>query len=268
VTARPGEAALAVEGLHAGYGAESVLQGVSCAVARGEIVVLFGPNGCGKTTLFRCCLGLLRPTAGRVCAEGHDIGALTVRQRARLLAYVPQEHGLAFPYRVRDVVLMGRTPHVGGWLLHPGRAHRDAAQAALERVGIADLAERRYPELSGGQRQLVLIARALAQATPVMLLDEPTSHLDYRNQVRIWRTLQALAAEGISLVVCSHDPNHAVWFADRVVVLHEHRVLASGAPSTVFIDGALDRVYDGHCTVSALDGTHVVIPRGIGSGSP
>jgi len=256
---------LVVEDLHVGYGGTPVLRGVSFVAAPGEVVVLFGPNGCGKTTLFKSCLGLVPTTSGRIVVDGRDAHALRVRDRARLMAYVPQEHGLPFPYRVRDVVLMGRTPHASGWLLHPGHAHDVAALAALERVGIADLAERRYPELSGGQRQLVLIARALAQATPVMLLDEPTSHLDYRNQVRIWRTLRALAAEGITLVVCSHDPNHAVWFADRVVVVHEQRVLASGLPSEVFIDGALDRVYDGHCTVVALDGTHLVLPRGVGS---
>ncbi len=258
---------LVVDRLHAAYGRTPVLRGVSFAAAPGEIAVLFGPNGCGKTTLFRCCLGLVRTTAGRVLASGRDTSTLGVRERARLMAYVPQEHGLPFPYHVRDVVLMGRTPHVDAWRLQPGQAHEAIAMTALERLGIADLAGRRYTQLSGGQRQLVLIARALAQAAPVMLLDEPTSHLDYRNQIAIWRTLRALAAGGITLVVCTHDPNHAVWFGDRVVVLHEHRVLANGPPSAVFIDGALDRVYEDHCTVAALDGTHVVVPRGLGAGA-
>jgi iron complex transport system ATP-binding protein len=253
---------LSVRRLSFGYGTRPVLHDVSFDAAEGRVCGLFGPNGCGKTTLFRCCLGLERGRAERLTVDGHSVASMAAGDRARLMAYVPQEHKPPFPLRVRDVVMLGRTPYLG--LL--GRASVDddrVVDATLERLDLADLAARPYDRLSGGQRQLALIARAVAQQTPVILLDEPASGLDFRNQVRIWRLLGELAAGGTTVVCCTHDPNHVAWFCHRVVVMNQGRVVADGRPDTALDLQTLERLYPGICATGQADGIQVVHPSGL-----
>jgi iron complex transport system ATP-binding protein len=250
---------LSVRNLHFSYGRVPVLKGVSFEARPGEVCGLFGPNGCGKTTLFRCCLGLLGGRADVLAVNGRSLAALPAARRARLIAYVPQEHSLPFPLAVRDVVMLGRTPHMG--LL--GRASEDDRRIVartIGRLGLRDLIARPYDRLSGGQRQLVLIARAMAQRTPVILLDEPASGLDFSNQLSIWRALRELASDGTAVVCCTHDPNHVSWFCDRVVVMKSGCVIADDRPVEALNAASLERLYPGSCTVEHAAGLQVVVP--------
>ncbi len=247
--------------LHFSYGREPVLRGVSVRIEGGILCGLFGPNGSGKTTLFKCCLNLLRSPRGTITLGGRDIRSLTVVETAKIVAYVPQQHKPPFPYLVKEVVLMGRTPHLGRGIFDIVGTHKAIAAESLDRVGILHLADRRYDQLSGGQRQLVLIARAIAQQTPVLVLDEPTSALDFSNQIRIWEILQELAREGRTVVACSHDPNHVAWFCDRVLVLSEGRVVVEGHPDFAITESTIGGVYGDTCSVRRIDGIRVVIPK-------
>lgn len=255
-----GPAVLQVENIYFDYGRKPVLQGISFRVEKGQVCGLFGPNGCGKTTLFRCCLKFLKADKGCIRVKGVNIDNMSVKELARLVAYVPQEHRPTFPYLVREMVLMGRTPHMRNSFRVGGRDQRIALEA-MKVLGISSIAERSYNELSGGQRQMVLIARAIAQGTGLIFLDEPTSALDFSNQMKIWKVLRDIAAQGVSIVACTHDPNHVAWFCDRIVILHEEGVLTDGFPSQTITQKVLDTIYAGVCDVKSMDGIKMVIPR-------
>ena len=253
---------LVVRDLHFAYGSLPVLNGVSLDSNAGEVCGLFGPNGCGKTTLFRCCLGLLQAHADTLAVDGHTVATLLPAQRARLMAYVPQEHKPPFPLLVRDVVMLGRTPYLG-LLGRATAADRRIVRETIEWIGLSDLADRPYDRLSGGQRQLVLIARAVAQRTPMILLDEPASGLDFHNQMLIWQVLRTLAASGTAVLCCSHDPNHVVWFCDRVVVMQAGYVVAEGHPADALGASTLQRLYPDLCELAVADGAPVVLPTDV-----
>lgn len=245
---------------HPGAGAE-VLCGVDVAVAAGEVVAVLGPNGCGKTTLLRCVAGHWRPTAGRVVVAGQDVAALSARRRARAVATVAQEHEMSFDYDVSEVVLMGRTAHVGPFSA-PGRRDRHAAEQALAAVGGAALATRRFGALSGGEQQLVMVARALAQAAPVLLLDEPTSHLDLRNQLLVLECVRAIAArQRLTVLMSLHDPNLALAFADRVLMLAGGRVHGDGPATQVVSAASLAAVFGVEADVVEVAGRRAVVAR-------
>jgi iron complex transport system ATP-binding protein len=251
---------LSVQGLHFSYGTKRVLSGISFEVGPGRLCGLFGPNGVGKTTLFKCCLNLLRGDSGSILYGKKDSRGISVAAMSRLVSYVPQEHSPPFPFLVREIVLMGLAPHFGGVFgLKP--EHKDRARAAMERVGIGDLAEEPYTRLSGGQRQLALIARALAQDTPIMMLDEPTSSLDFKNQLAVWNVLREIAAGGKTVLACAHDPNHVAWFCDEVVVISKGKVAASGPTGEVLDRGILTEIFGGLCQVQVVDGRRIVVPR-------
>jgi iron complex transport system ATP-binding protein len=234
---------LELRDLTCGYGRRKVLSNVDLTVAAGDNLCLLGPNGVGKTTLFRTILGAIDPMGGDVLVDGKSIRHQSRRNRARSMAYVPQAHTAPFPFHVMDVVLTGRTAHIP-LTSAPSRHDEDVARAALERMDISDLADRPYTELSGGERQLVLIARALAQEPRVLIMDEPSSHLDFGNQARLLALVRTLVQEGdLAVLMSSHFPNHAFACATRVGLVKDGRLVALGNPDDVLTEESLEGIY-------------------------
>ncbi|MGQ9364813.1 ABC transporter ATP-binding protein [Azospirillum sp. ST 5-10] len=242
---------LAAESLAFGYPGKPVGADVGFTVAPAEVLVLLGPNGSGKTTLFKTLLGLLPPRGGRVLVDGHPLDRLRPADRARALGYVPQASAGTFPFTVLDTVLMGRAARLGLFAA-PSRGDRAVALAALERLGIADLAGEPYTRISGGQRQLALFARALAQEARFLVMDEPTASLDFGNQVRVLRHVRALARSGIGVVLSTHDPGHAFQVGHRVALLRDGRLTALGAPEATITAASLKELYGVDTVVDAV----------------
>jgi iron complex transport system ATP-binding protein len=225
-----------------GYPDRTVGSGLDVALSTGEVLALLGPNGGGKTTLLKTLLGLLKPKAGEVRLGDKPLDNYSIRERARVVAYVPQVHISTFAFTVETVVLMGRTAH-GSLFSRPSGQDRAVAQAALERFGIAALANRPYTMISGGERQLVLLARALAQEPQFIVLDEPTASLDFGNQGKVMKEIRALAKSGHGVLFTTHDPNHALRAADRAYLLREGTRIADGPVATVLNREQLESLY-------------------------
>jgi len=266
VSAEPGAApgatpALACAALGFAYGARQVLDAVSLTVAPGEIVGLLGPNGAGKSTLVRVVSGVLGGYTGRVHLGGSELAALSRREVARRVAVVPQEPRFDFPFTVLEIVLMGRHPHLSG-LAFEAAEDLALARAALERAGALELAERPIERLSAGERQRVVFARALAQAAPLLLLDEPVSFLDLRYQVELFDRVRDLAAEGRAVLAVLHDLNLAAEYCDRVVLLKRGRVIAQGSTAEALSYIHLKAAYETEVYVDLNDltGGLVVTP--------
>jgi iron complex transport system ATP-binding protein len=254
---------LSIRAVEVALGVRPVLRGVSLEVAPAEVVALVGPNGAGKTTLLRVASRALSPDAGEVCFGGRPLDRWSRRALARAIAVVPQDTGTPFPFRAGELVVMGRVPHqplVG----FERKQDVDHALLALERMGIAHLADRSVFQLSGGERQLVAFARALAQEPKLLLLDEPTAFLDLRHRVRVLSVVRAFAAEGGSALVVSHDLNLAARVCDRLVVLQEGAIVASGAPEEVMTAELLGDVYGAEVDIlTAPGGRPVAVPKAI-----
>jgi len=251
--------ALALRGVEVRLSGRVVLAGVDLALAPGELLLLAGRNGAGKTTLLRTAAGLLAPVRGTVELAGRPLASLGRREVARQVACVAQETALPFPFTAGQLVLLGRTPHLG-LLAFESRADVAVAERALERLGLAALADRSVLELSGGERQLVHLARGLAQEAPVLLLDEPTAHLDLAHRALVLGCLRDLAAEGRALLVVSHDL-FAAGFANRVALLAEGRILAAGAPLDVIRPDHLRAAFGVETEVIATPAGPVVLPQ-------
>ncbi|AUV81455.1 heme ABC transporter ATP-binding protein [Salinigranum rubrum] len=240
---------ITVEDLVVALGDERVLDGVSLSVEAGDFVGLIGPNGAGKTTLLRAINGALSPREGLVEIDGENVHRLSSRAASRLVSTVPQTTQLSFEFTVREAVEMGRTPHrsrFGTWT----EDDTEAVDSALARTAVADLADRPVTDISGGERQRVLIARALAQTTPVMLLDEPTASLDINHQVRTLELVRDLVEEGKTALAAIHDLNLAAHYCDRLVLLSNRRVLAAGPPEAVLTEAHLREAFDTNAVVS------------------
>jgi iron complex transport system ATP-binding protein len=233
---------LQMKGAGLGYNGRAIVHDVDLEIRSGDILCLLGQNGAGKTTLFRTMLGFIRPVYGTISLDGRDLSRLSPKEVAGLVSYVPQSYAMPFSYKVRDVVLFGRTAHLGMFAA-PGNKDRSIAMECLEILDMAHLADRPFNELSGGERQMVIIARALAQEARFMILDEPASNLDYGNQVRVIRKIRELARRSIGVLMATHHPDHAFMTASRVAVLSNGRLCHNGTPDEMLTPETLKSVY-------------------------
>ncbi len=250
---------LEARNLAIGYGSRVIGRGLNLKLAEGLVVALLGPNGGGKTTLLKTLLGILPPLGGEVLVQGQSLSAIPIRERARRIAYVPQVHAGTFAVTVEDVVLMGRSAH-RSVLTGPSLKDRDIAHAAMARLGIAHLASRPYTMISGGERQLALIARALAQEPRIVILDEPTASLDFGNQGKVMREITSLAAAGLAIAFSTHDPNHALRYAEGAMLIRDGCCLVSGDARTVLTRDHLQMLYDATVSEIGSDGARAFLP--------
>ena len=250
-----------IDNLNFSYGTHQVLSDISLEVAKGTLVNVLGPNGTGKSTLFRCILGLSKSYTGTILVNGKNVRELSTRERAREMAFIPQSHKPVFDYAVLDVVLMSAGAGAGAFF-SPKPSHVRRAREALERVGIGYLAERPYTRISGGEQQLVLVARALAQNAETIIMDEPTSALDYGNTVRVLSCVRQLSEEGLTIIQSTHQPDQAFLYADTTLVLHEGHVLAYGTPEDIITSELIGKIYGVDVEVNSLydDRGRVCVP--------
>ena len=234
--------ALSVRNLACGYPRHRVLSGLSFDLHAGEMLCVLGPNGSGKSTLFRTLLGLLPALSGEILLDGQPLATLDARERARRVAYVPQSTNPTFAFSVLDTVLMGRACHLPRFAA-PGPADRAAALRALELLGLSALADRAFTECSGGERQLALCARALAQGSSLLILDEPTASLDFGNALRMMAHLRGLAARGYALLLSTHDPEMVLRCAHKALLLHQGGMAGFGEPAALLDADMVFRLY-------------------------
>jgi iron complex transport system ATP-binding protein len=256
-----------VEGLTAGYGDVTVLHDIRLEIPSGRICALIGRNGSGKTTLMRCINGLLKPSQGSVSVSGRDISHLKPNDLAGLISLVPQGNYAPFMFSSLEMVLMGGATRVKPWAAPCANEKKRALDVCAD-VGVADFADKPFNCLSGGQKQLVMLARALHQDAPVMLLDEPNSHLDFPNQHRMMGLMRRIVKDrGVTALITLHDPNLALCYSDDVVMLKEGRVVASGPTVEIMDDGHLsDALGDNVMLDMTVSGERVVVPRKVMAG--
>lgn len=225
-----------------GYGSKNIVNGISMNVSSGEILCLLGPNGVGKTTFFKTILGFLKLKGGQILIDGKNIYDCSRKQLAKVIGYVPQSHTPPFPFKVFDVILMGRTAHLS-MFSSPSREDRNIAEKALEDLKISYLKDKIYTEISGGERQMVLIARALAQNPQILIMDEPTSNLDFGNQIRVLEQINKLSERGLAIIMTSHYPNHAFLCSTKVAFMQKNNVFTVGSVDEVVTENNLKEAY-------------------------
>ncbi len=233
---------LTIQDASCGYGPKVILSNVNLAVEKGEVLCILGPNGVGKTTLFKTILGFIHLLNGEIFVDQQNLRKLSSKNKARVIGYVPQIHNPPFPFVVSDVVLMGRTAHIRNFS-SPSKEDQRIACQCMDALQITNLQDRIYTELSGGERQLVLIARALAQQPKILIMDEPTSNLDFGNQVRVLRQINELARQGLTVVMTSHFPNHAYLCASKVALVRSSKTIQIGTSDEIITEENLRETY-------------------------
>jgi iron complex transport system ATP-binding protein len=235
---------------------------VSFSLRTGQVMCVLGPNGCGKTTMLKCLLGLFRLPGGSIWRDGQEISQMTRSAVARIIGYIPQMHQPAFPFSVLDTVLVGRAPHLG-FLQSPGETDVQIANSALEALGISHLTNKPYSQLSGGEKQLVTFARVLTQRPALLLMDEPTSHLDFGNQIKVLNLVQELASTGMPIIMTSHFPDHAFLTSSKVAIMKQGTFLDFGPPEKVINEYNMQQIYGVKVKVMDVDssvGYRVCLP--------
>lgn len=243
------------------YSKKLILDNVSIEIKEGDVVSLLGPNGAGKSTLIKILLGLLNPQGGDVYLDNENIKSYKEKELARKVAYVPQGSYLPFSYTVLDIVIMGRISHQSIFSTY-GKKDREIAQNSLKQLGILNLKDKTYNELSGGQKQLVLISRALAQEAKVFVMDEPVSGLDYGNQLRLLENIKNLSNQGYTFLKSTHYPDHAFLVSNKVVLMKEGKILTMGSPDSVITKENINTLYDIDVSVDMTrHGSNMCIPN-------
>lgn len=255
---------LEVSNLCFSYGNRLILDNINFTIPNQQLLSVLGPNGVGKSTLFRCILGLLNGYNGQIKLNGIESKDLTIKEIAKLVAYIPQSHYPSFNFSVFDMVLMGTTVQVSSFS-NPGKKQIALAKAALERLDIDHLKNRGYAQISGGERQLVLLARALVQEAKILILDEPTANLDFGNQIRVLTQIKSLVKEGYTVIQSTHNPDQTFYFSDTIMAMKSGKIIAYGAPSEIFTEDLIKTLYGVNVAIQSLyhDKYRVSIPKSI-----
>ncbi|OFV70973.1 MULTISPECIES: ABC transporter ATP-binding protein [Acetobacterium] len=251
-----------VANLSFSYGTHPILKHVSFAAQENQLLSILGANGVGKSTLFRCMLGLQKGYSGQILLHGKNLNAMSIMDIAKAVAYIPQSHYPSFNYSVFDMVLMGTT-HQVSVISKPGKKQLQLVEQALERLGISHLKKRGYTQISGGERQLVLMARALVQKAKILILDEPTANLDYGNQIRVLTQIKSLAQEGYTIIQSTHNPDQTFLFSDTVMAMKDGEIAAWGQPGDIFTEELIRNLYAAEVTINSLydDRVRVCVPK-------
>lgn len=251
-----------VANLSFSYGTHQILKHVSFAAQENQLLSILGANGVGKSTLFRCMLGLQKGYSGQILLHGKNLNTMSIMDIAKAVAYIPQSHYPSFNYSVFDMVLMGTT-HQVSVISKPGKKQLQLVEQALERLGISHLKKRGYTQISGGERQLVLMARALVQKAKILILDEPTANLDYGNQIRVLTQIKSLAQEGYTIIQSTHNPDQTFLFSDTVMAMKDGEIAAWGQPGDIFTEELIRNLYAAEVTINSLydDRVRVCVPK-------
>ena len=234
---------ISVKNISFSYRDNEVLKGISFDAEAGEFISVLGPNGVGKSTLFKCILKLLEPNSGEIYIDGNPIMDMKPADIAKQIAYIPQYNSPAFNFSVLEMVLMGTTAQIGRFEV-PKEKQLNAAKDAIAKLGITHLQDRGYANISGGERQLTLIARAIAQQAKILVMDEPSASLDFGNKIRLMKTIKGLAKMGYIIIQSTHDPEQAYFYSDKILAMHDGKVIAFGKPSEVVDDKLISTLYN------------------------
>ncbi len=251
-----------VKNLNFSYGKRLILDDVNFTAYDSQLLSVLGPNGVGKSTLFSCILGLKKNYTGNILLDGKDIKFLNIKERAELISYIPQSHFPSFNYSVFDMVLMGTTVHLSA-VACPGKKQEKLAEEALEKLGILHLKNRGYTQISGGERQLVLMARALVQDAKILILDEPTANLDFGNQIKVLTQIKSLTEDGYTIIQSTHNPDQTFMFSDAVIAMKDGKIIANGIPCDVVTKDIIQSLYTADVEIQSMynDKVRVCIPK-------
>lgn len=253
---------LEVKNLNYKYNDKVVLRNISFEVKENTLLCILGPNGAGKSTMFKCILQLLKGYGGEVLLDKKNLKDYKIKELAKKIAYIPQSNNPVFNYSVKEMVLMGTSCHISN-ISRPTKSQEKIVDESLEKVGISYLKDRGFMYLSGGERQLVLIARALAQKAKLLIMDEPTSDLDYGNQIRILNTIKELTKSGYLIIQSTHNPDQAFLYADKVLALYNHEILDYGTPKHIINSGLIKKLYNVDVELNSLydDKIRICVPK-------